>query len=238
MRRACRRAATLPRMTDQPPPSSSPRPDDSGAPPPPPPLAPYIQGAGASPDPATGAPGTSQAGTGDPAGTYAAGDVQAAPPPPPPPPAQPTGSKLRPIITVGIIVAFIAVVLFLVRDQQNAGDLAVGTCFDVPTRTEDISTVQTHPCTEPHDGEVFHVAEYTGDSYPISLSVESFIEDTCLPAFATFVGATYEDAEELDVGWFYPNREGWDGGDRTFTCYLFRVDEGKISKSMQGSGGT
>lgn len=162
----------------------------------------------------------------------------AAPPPgaPAPAPKATRGDKLRMGLILGGIVGFLAIVLVLTANNQSAGDLAVGQCFDVPSRTEDISTVTKHECTEPHDAEVFHVAEYTGaDSYPISLGFESFVDSACIPVFATYVGKTFEEAEEYNVGWFYPNRDGWNDGDRTVTCYVVRVDEAKMTQSVKAA---
>ena len=148
------------------------------------------------------------------------------------------GDKLRLFLILGGIVAFLAVVLWAVRDNQSADDLAVGTCFDLPGRDTDISTVTRHDCTEAHDAEVFHVAEYTaGSTYPISLTLDSFIEDSCVPAFATYVGEDIDSSEDLAIGYFYPTRDGWDGGDRTVTCYVVREDETKLTQSVEAAGG-
>lgn len=176
-------------------------------------------------------------------------DTNPPPPEPPPgwtppagnaPPTTPAGrsDKLRLFLILGGIVAFLAIVLWVVRDNQSAGDLAVGQCFDVPSGGTDVSTVTRHECTEAHDAEVFHVAEYTGDTYPISLSLDSFIDDTCVPVFATYVGENFASSEDLTIGYFYPNRDGWDGGDRTVTCYVVRVDEAKLTQSVMGSAGS
>jgi Septum formation len=164
------------------------------------------------------------------------------PPPPAPAPAKPTATrsdKLRLILILGGIGAFLAIVLFLVRDNQSAGDLAVGTCFDVPAAATDISTVTRHECTEAHDAEVFHVGEYTeGTDYPISLSLDRYLDGACVPAFATYTGADFDSSEDLTVGYFYPSRDGWDSGDRTITCYIVRVDEGKMTESLRASTGS
>lgn len=159
---------------------------------------------------------------------------------PPAVPASPTRASKVPIILIlGGIVVFLAVVLWLVRDNQSADDLAVGTCFDVPSTTEGISTVTKHPCTEAHDAEVFHVAEYPdGSTYPISLGIDRFIEDECVPAFATYVGTAYADSAELGIGYFYPDRDAWGSGDRTFTCYVVNADESKLTESLKGSAGS
>ena len=171
------------------------------------------------------------------------------PPPSPAPPSDPgttapapsapasRGDKLRLFLILGGIVAFLAIVLWAVRDNQSAGDLAVGTCFDVPGRDTDISTVTRHECTEAHDAEVFHVAEYTtGSTYPISITLDSFIDDTCVPVFATYVGEEFETSPDLTIGYFYPSRDGWNDGDRTVTCYLVREDKSKLTESIKGKG--
>jgi len=145
------------------------------------------------------------------------------------------GDRLRLFLILGGIAVFIVVVLWAVKDNQSAGDLAVGACFDVPGRDTDISTVVSHPCTEAHDAEVFHVAEYTGDSYPISLSLDSFIDDSCVPVFATYVGEAFETSEDLTIGYFYPSRDGWNNGDRTVTCYAAREDETKMTESVKAA---
>ena len=208
-------------MTDQPN-SGSDAPEPGAAsstPPPPPPLAPLVnQDPDAAPPPGWA-----------PAGQVDGGQVAAPPPAAPPKPA----SRLRTVLTVGVIAVFLGVVLYVVRNNVSADDLAVGQCFDVPDRSEDISTVEKHECTEPHDAEVFHVAEITGDSYPITLTFRNFVDESCIPAFATYVGRTYQEAEELDVGFFYPNSDGWSSGDRTVTCYIVRVDEAPMTQSVK-----
>ena len=147
------------------------------------------------------------------------------------------GDKIRLFLILGGMVAILAIVLWAVRDNVSAGDLAVGTCFDVPGRDSDISTVTRHDCTAEHDAEVFHVADYTGSTYPISLSLERFIDESCLPAFATYVGEDYNTNEDLTIGYFYPSRSGWDDGDRTVSCYAARLDSAKLNQSVKAAGG-
>ena len=147
--------------------------------------------------------------------------------------------KLRLFLILGGIVAFLAVVLFLVRNNQSAGDLAVGTCFDLPTRSADISTVTRHDCTDAHDAEVFHVAEFTeARSYPISLTLERFIDDACVPVFATYTGKDYATSNEFSIGYFYPSRDGWEKGDRKVTCYVSRDDKAKLTQSVKANRGS
>src|SRR5215213_555842 len=139
--------ATLPPMTDQPPPPA--------------------------PTPSSDAPA----------------DWSSSPPPPavPPPAApMPPGTPVAPAtpkppnkmgtyIIGAVVLAVIAFGAYTISQNQNAGDLTVGQCFDEPGRDVDITTVVKHACTEPHDAEVFMVVEYDeGDTYPIAISLDSF----------------------------------------------------------------
>ena len=149
-------------------------------------------------------------------------------------PAKPAGSR-RPVIIVGLIVVFIAIVLFVVRNNVSADDLKVGTCFNIPDGTT-IQTGEQHPCTESHNGEVFFVGEYDGESFPISISLDRYIDENCVPAFGSYVGTAFDDATELTIGYFHPNRDGWDDGERTITCYVARSDRASMTETLKGSG--
>lgn len=161
--------------------------------------------------------------------------AMAAPVAPPPAPAKPA-SKWRVAIPLVIIGGFLAVVLWAVKDNEFADDLAIGTCFDVPTQTS-ISTVTKHACTEAHDAEVFHIGEMTGESgsYPISLTVDRFVTENCEPTFITYVGEAAA-AGDLTFGYFYPSRDGWEDGERSVTCYALRLDEAKLTQSVKAGG--
>jgi hypothetical protein len=159
-----------------------------------------------------------------------------APPPPPPPPVKPP-SKSRGYIGVAVLIAIIGAVLFIVRNSQDAGALAVGTCFDVP-KASDFSTVEKHACTEPHDAEVVLVSELTGDTFPISLTLDNFISDNCVPAVETYTGRAAQDINDLELGYFSPTSDAWKDGERTITCYLYDAKEAKLTKSVKaGAGG-
>jgi hypothetical protein len=163
-------------------------------------------------------------------------------PPPPaavaPPPATPAArrpSKVRIYVVLGIIVVFLAIVLYAVKDNQSAGDLAIGQCFDRPTGAT-ITTVVKHACTEPHDAEVIHVATYAGgDAYPADF--DGYIDDACTPIFTSYVGVSVDDTPDLSFGWYYPDEDAFKAGNRTFTCYVARIDRAKLTKSLRGSGG-
>jgi len=142
----------------------------------------------------------------------------------------------RAIIIAGAIVVFLVVVLFAVRNNVAADDLKVGDCFNIPTGAT-IQTVEHHACTESHAAEVILVAEYTGEgtTYPISLSMNRFVDGACAPAYATYVGKEIDSTPDLSIGYFYPSRDGWSGGDRTITCYVARTDEAPVTGSVKGA---
>ena len=141
---------------------------------------------------------------------------------------------MRAVIVVGLIVAFMAVVLYMVKDNTAADDLKVGDCFDIPTASE-IKTVTHHPCTEAHTAEVFHVVEFSGNDMntPLTFVIEGFADTTCTPVFATYTGIEFDNAPDLTFGWFYPTVESWQSGDRTITCYVTRVDAAPMTKSVK-----
>lgn len=162
----------------------------------------------------------------------------AAEPPAPPPaaPVPPKRSNLRLFLIIGALAVFLAFVLYETRNNQSANDLAVGSCFDEPTQSTDISTVTRHDCTEPHDAEVIAVADYTsGTSYPTDADIQAFVDTTCVPVFQDYVGEDYESNPDLTISYFYPNSDGWDSGDRTVTCYVTRDDATQLTKSIKGS---
>lgn len=153
--------------------------------------------------------------------------------------AQPAPRKRSPALVIGIIVVLVAIlgaVLYFTRNNVEANDLAVGTCFDVPNG-DTVSTVTQHPCTEAHDAEVFSVSQYTAPdgTYPDSSAFDDYAATTCEPAFESYVGETI-DASPYDVGYIFPSSDTWGNGDRQITCYATNVDGSKLSQSIKGSG--
>jgi Septum formation len=137
-----------------------------------------------------------------------------------------------------LIIAAIAVGAFIFRDRLsgNAGDLAVGDCFDDPGEVAEVGDVQHHPCSESHTGEVIFVGSMTGsnDAYPGEETFFDFVSSNCLPAYESFTGKAY-DGEVLDIGFFRPTTKGWADGDRGMICYIYRVDEAPMTGSLKAT---
>ena len=142
------------------------------------------------------------------------------------------------LLRIGIIGA-IAGGAFIFRDflPGNATDLEVGDCFDAPTTVDEtVEDVSHHPCTDAHTAEVFFVADYPGaDAYPGVEAFDAFTEANCPPAFQEYTGLDFygTEAEDLDIGLFYPLEEGWNQGDKEITCYIVRVDGGPMNQSVK-----
>ena len=137
------------------------------------------------------------------------------------------------IIVIAIVV--IGVIVFRDRLSGNAGDLAVGDCFDAPTTEGTVQDVQHHPCTEAHSGEVFAVVKNPAggsDPYPDQAARVTFAGDACAAPFLTYVGIAM-DQSAYDIRYFGPTAEGWGKGDRTVTCYVNSAPV--VTTSIKGS---
>lgn len=136
------------------------------------------------------------------------------------------------------IVAFLAIVLYVVRNQVSPSDLQVGDCFDLKDPTADtVDTVTHHPCTESHQFEVIFKATDSspGDAaYPGTTGFDKVVADQCAPAFATYVGISFDDSG-LDMGYLYPQADGWSKGKRTITCYVELPNNVPLTTSVKGS---
>lgn len=138
------------------------------------------------------------------------------------------------------IVVVVAALAFVFRDRitGSAADLQIGDCFDVPTVAVEIKDVQHHPCAEAHTGEVFAVLTHpaaAGAPAIDTATMSQYFGTTCLPILNTYIGEDATTQKVLDFGAFYPTDEGWGKGDRSITCYLYRVDEGPMTTTMKGA---
>jgi len=149
-------------------------------------------------------------------------------------------SVIRRYAVLAVVIIAIAAVAFLFRDRLsgNASDLAVGDCFDVPSVQTEIKDVQHHPCNEAHTGEVFAVItdpDPAGAPVPTTDAITTYFAQACLPILSAYIGEDGTTQTVLDFGGFYPTDDGWNNGDRSITCYLYRVDEGPMTTSMKGA---
>jgi hypothetical protein len=144
------------------------------------------------------------------------------------------------IIRIAIIAA-VVIGGFILRDRlsSNAGDLAVGDCFDEPTASaETVEDVQHQPCTEAHDNEVMVVTEHPaekGAAYPSDADIESFVDEKCVAAYQSYSGRDPSTESEIGLAWYVPTDEGWKDGTRKVICYLYRNDGTKMSAPLKAA---
>jgi hypothetical protein len=142
------------------------------------------------------------------------------------------------VIRIAIIAA-IAIGAFVLRDRLsgNAGDLAVGDCFDEPTAAaETIEDVQHQPCNEPHDNEVMIVTNHPaadGAPYPSDAEMEVFVDEKCVSAYQGYSGRDPSTESEIGLAWYVPTTEGWNDGTRKVICYLYRNDGAKMTAPLR-----
>lgn len=142
-----------------------------------------------------------------------------------------------------LLIVAIGVGGYVFRDHLtgSAGDLRVGDCIDLPARSDSISEVQHRPCADPHDAEVFAVLTHPApNGAPVLTQTEtnSYLEQNCLSAFDLYTGQDFRTEPDHDIGWFYPTASSWAEGNRTFTCYLARLDQAKMTGSRRVAGST
>ena len=114
-------------------------------------------------------------------------------------------------------------------------ELSVGDCFNDPSNFEEVSSVETTQCSEPHDNEVYANLEVSNGSFPGIPAMQTTADEMCYEGFGEFVGTAWEESA-LDYGWLHPTEQSWDDGDRVVTCFLYDPELQKLTGSMRNSG--
>lgn len=145
------------------------------------------------------------------------------------------------LILLGLVIVIVGG-LYLFRDRitGDVNSLQVGDCIDEPSSSTSVTEVQHQPCADPHDGEVFALITYPGDSsaaYPGASAFDDAVTAQCLPAVATYTGRslTEVDAAGLSYAYFYPTTSSWSSGDRGVTCYMAKADGTKMVGSVRAA---
>lgn len=118
-------------------------------------------------------------------------------------------------------------------DGVGVVDLGVGDCFDEPSAGGTISEVETTPCDEPHDLEVFASWLLDLEAFPEQADIDALGWDGCRGAFDAFVGVAYADSA-LDYVSLAPTSETWAAGDREVLCIVFDP-AGPVTGSLRGA---
>jgi hypothetical protein len=142
----------------------------------------------------------------------------------------PKESPVRHRWPVGLILA---AVLVSACASDSVFSLSVGDCFDDPTTSGEVSSVDLMECDEPHDNEVYAIFAYDGDSYPGETEMGAAADEGCEGRFEDFVGVPYLESD-LYYTHLTPTQESWDTGDREIVCVLYEPGE-KLEGSMEGA---
>jgi hypothetical protein len=161
-------------------------------------------------------------------------------------PSAPPATKRRGSrnLIIGLVVIAVVVGAGVIgRDflSGNASDLKVGDCFDDPVAAGGTATavesVQHHPCSDPHQFEVFASLDFPaekGAAFPGNSGFDTFVGEKCDPAFTAYVGVP-ETGSSLTWAAYQPLEAGWSKGDREITCFLQDRSLAKLTGTVKGS---
>jgi hypothetical protein len=141
----------------------------------------------------------------------------------------------RPVLQRLAVTIVGVVVLGCSSSSTEVFSLQVGDCFQDPeAAAEEVHEVQTVPCDQPHDNEVYASLDLPDGDFPGADAIAEASLDGCLERFEEYVGTPYH-ASQLYATWLYPTESSWGEGDREVVCVLFAQDE-QFEGSMQGWG--
>ncbi|MGC4943727.1 DUF4190 domain-containing protein [Kribbella sp. DT2] len=109
--------------------------------------------------------------------------------------------------------------------------LVVGECFD---DTSDEDEVARSTCGVDHDGELYAVVTLPAQTWPGDEKVGDLGEAACDEKFASYVGIAVDDSELDPVAW-YPERAGWNSGDRDVYCTVYGPYGDPLDKTVKNS---
>jgi hypothetical protein len=129
--------------------------------------------------------------------------------------------------------AIFVVTLILAGCTGNAFELEVGQCLNEPD-SEEVIDVDVVECGEPHDLEVYRVAELPDQDFDAG-AVDTASFAICLESFDGFVGTPYAESE-LDIYYLVPSEDSWAGGDREVVCAVYDLSGEQLTGTAEGIG--
>lgn len=134
------------------------------------------------------------------------------------------------------LVTVVAAVAATACSSPAVFSLEVGDCFQYPEGQTEVTEFEVVDCDEPHDSEVIHTFELSGDDYPEEAELIAAIDEACFGApFEAYIGAPYG-ATEVEVYPIRPTPESWaEADDREVVCAAHVPGE-LLESSLQGTG--
>jgi hypothetical protein len=113
--------------------------------------------------------------------------------------------------------------------------LQAGECFDFRKEaSQEINDVNVVSCAESHHYEAFWIGAMPAGDWPTDAAATAFFDQTCIPAFDTYVGLDY-DSSRWYAYWLAPAESAWAEGERTFLCYIGNATDTAMTGAAQGS---
>lgn len=116
--------------------------------------------------------------------------------------------------------------------EADVFSLKVGDCLNqtVGEEVEEVSSVPTVPCDQPHDSEAYAATDMPAGDYPGDQAVIDAADTFCYDEFATFVGLSYDESV-LELATFFPTAESWEQGDHELMCFISSPD-GQVTGTL------
>ncbi|WP_167140263.1 septum formation family protein [Diaminobutyricimonas sp. TR449] len=105
------------------------------------------------------------------------------------------------------------------NENTDIFSIRVGDCTN-DVDTEEIASVPTVPCSEPHDNEAYFAYDIKAEKFPGNDAVLAEAGDRCVSEFDKFVGISYQESV-LDVWPLIPTEVTWAEGDREVICFIY-----------------
>ncbi|WP_328494210.1 DUF4190 domain-containing protein [Streptomyces sp. NBC_00414] len=125
------------------------------------------------------------------------------------------------------------------RDAGGSGaafSLDKGQCFDTPGGSLEgmAYDVDTVPCEDEHDGEVYANFEMADGGYPGDDAVTEAADDKCYSLQYAYAMDSWAIPDDVDIYYFTPTSGSWGFGDREISCVFGNVDEkGSLTGSLR-----
>ena len=119
--------------------------------------------------------------------------------------------------------------------QLDVTQLKVGDCFNAPSGTDGVTTVQAIPCTQAHDAQVYAEPAISESTYPSDTTLQSEGKTACNASTAT-ASVSSSTPSDVTAEIFYPEETAFDDGTKNFSCALVG-SANELTKSYVSSNG-
>ncbi len=143
----------------------------------------------------------------------------------------------RATLTIGAPIVFPG---WVVSDEGNTpiGEIGAGDCLDDANVADnamfdEVRSLDVVDCASPHDAEALGVVSISGEAYlgDDETVYGDAVGGACVPLFEARTGAAYDDAPDLDYGFYLvptikSRMPSYDG-----VCTIYRVDGSQVTES-------